>query len=79
MEEKQKARIDWFMADVLNVEVEINEDVLKGLIVSAMEFLKANPGGMPWEKWSLLSQASRVAFSEAAEQLKVRNTLDVTT
>lgn len=79
MEEKQKVRIDWFMADVLSVEIEVNEEVLKGLVLSAIQFLKANPGGMPWEKWSLLSDVSRVAFSEAAEQLRVRNALDVTT
>lgn len=76
MEEKQKVRVDWFIADVANVEIELSEELVGGLVEGAIEYLQAN-GSLRWEQWSLLSGASRAAFAEAGKQLKLREVLDV--
>jgi len=76
MEEKRKVRIDWFLADVANVEIEVTEELLTALVGNAIEYIMVN-GTMPWDKWSLLSKCSRDAFVAAAKQLKLRDTLDI--
>lgn len=75
--EPKKCRIDWFSADVLNVEITLTDEAMAALVGTAIQYLKANPGGMPWEKWSLLSEVSRTAFTAAADHLKTRELLDV--
>ena len=75
MEEKQKVRVDWFICDVANVEIDLSPELMGGLIASAMQYLKT--GTLTWEQWSLLSEASRQAFTEAATQIKTRDTLDI--
>lgn len=72
----EKVRIDWFLADVANVEVELTEELMAAMVGMAIQYLKVT-GHMPWERWSLLSEASRAAFESAAEQLKVRETVDL--
>lgn len=66
-----KTRIDWFMADVLEVSVEVNEEMLEALVKAAEMYLRG--GGKPpdWREWSLLSEASRMAFLKAAENMRV--------
>ena len=76
MTEQEKVRVDWFMADVVNLEIDLTEKLVGALMANAVEYLHVN-GGMPWEKWSLLSGASRIAFVEAAKQLKLRDTIDI--
>ena len=63
-----KVRIDYFMAEVFNVEIDITPESLEVMAQAAYSFLKC--GGMVWEKWSLLNDASRTAFLMAAERLK---------
>jgi hypothetical protein len=75
MEEKKKVRVDWFIADVANIEIDVSPELMGGLIGNAIEYLKV--GELTWEKWSLLSEASRAAFVEAKNQLQTRDTLDV--
>lgn len=76
MEDPKKVRVDWFVADVANVEIDLTDDLMTGLIGNAVEYLRAN-GAITWEKWSLLSSASRAAFSAAASQLKARESMDI--
>jgi hypothetical protein len=78
MEEARKVRVDWFICDVTNIEVDLSPALMGGLISSAMQYLKAN-GTITWEKWSLLSDASRMAFSEAFNTLKSRDAADIPT
>jgi hypothetical protein len=75
MEETKKVRVDWFLADVANVEIDLTSDLMAAMIANALQYLKT--GTLTWEKWSLLSEASRYAFAEASSQLKTRDTLDV--
>lgn len=70
-----KVRIDWFLADVANVEIQLTPELTTAMIGMAVEYLKVSRG-IPWEKWSLLSEASRAAFQAAAEQLKIREMVD---
>lgn len=76
MADERKVRIDWFIADVAEVEVQVTEELIGSMISTAMQYLRVN-GNVPWEKWSLLSTTSRMAFEAAAEQLKTRETVDV--
>lgn len=76
MEEKQKVRVDWFLADVATVEIEVTQELMGAMIGTAFQYLKVN-GDLPWEKWSLLSEVSRSAFMAAAEQLKTREIVDL--
>lgn len=63
-------RVDWFMADVFVISTKVGEKEIEAMVSQAIQYLKA---GRPleWEKWSLLSPSSRLAFSEAAARLKV--------
>ena len=70
-----KVRIDWFLADVANVEIQITPELTAAMVGMAVEYLRVSKG-ISWEKWSLLSQASRTAFQAAAEQLKIREMVD---
>lgn len=70
MSEPIKVRVDWFLADVMVVEVQLDED-LKGRLVAEAEMYIRTNGRLPWEKWSLLSDASRAIFLEASERAKV--------
>lgn len=63
-----KVRVDYFMAEVFNVEIEVTPDSLEIMAQQAEAFLKC--GGMVWDKWSLLNDASRTAFIMAAERVK---------
>lgn len=67
-----KVRIDWFMADVLAVEIELNEQALEEMVSHAAGYLRAG-GPVPWDRWSLLSEASRTAFLMASERVKSGN------
>lgn len=75
IEERPKVRVDWFIADVISISVELDGKLMEEMVGQATQYLKANPGGVPWEKWSLLSEASRMAFAEAAERIRVREVL----
>ena len=66
-----KVRVDYFMAEVFNVEIEVTPDSLEIMAQQAEAFLKC--GGMVWDKWSLLNDASRTAFIMAAERVKSGN------
>lgn len=70
MSDAAKVRVDWFLADALVVEVEISEETKVQLVAQAEMYIRTN-GQLPWEKWSLLSDASRAVFLEAAERAKV--------
>ena len=71
-----RARADWFLCDVANVEIPVTEQLISAAVEAAMKWLKV--GGWPtWEKWSLLSDTSRDAFLIAKERLQVREELDV--
>ena len=76
MEETAKVRIDWFIADVANIEISVTDELMRVLIGNAVEYIMVN-GTLPWEKWSLLSATSRAAFTAASAQLKSRESLDI--
>jgi hypothetical protein len=63
-----KVRVDYFMAEVFNVEIDVTPETLEVMASAAEAFLKC--GGMVWDKWSLLNDASRTAFIMAAERVK---------
>lgn len=71
----EKVRIDWFLADVANVEIQLTPELTAAMVGMAVEYLKVSKG-IPWEKWSLLSKESRAAFQAAAEQLQIREMVD---
>ena len=62
-----KVRVDYFMAEVFNVEIDVTPESLEVMAQAAYGFLKC--GGMVWDKWSLLNDASRTAFLMAAERI----------
>lgn len=66
--------IDWFTADIGGLEVPLTEALQGAMLAHAKEFLAAG-GRVEWERWALLGPASRAAFREAAEELKIRNVL----
>lgn len=69
-----KSVIDWFIADMVQMEVDVNEELYEALVQNAMEFLKAN-GTVDWKSWSMLGEASRKAFADAGERIKTRSVL----
>lgn len=66
-----KVRVDYFMAEVFNVEIDVTPQALEIMAQQAEAFLRC--GGMVWDKWSLLNDASRTAFLMAAEKVKSGN------
>lgn len=64
-----KIRIDWFLADVVNVEIDLTPELMGALIEAAIRYKQAG-GTITWEKYSLLSDASRLAFEAAEEKMK---------
>lgn len=66
-----KVRIDYFMAEVFNVEIDVTPESIEIMAQQAEAFLRC--GGMVWDKWSLLNDASRTAFLMAAERVKSGN------
>lgn len=72
---KEKAQVDWFMADVLAIEITLIPSQKEGMLVHAKEFL-ASGGRISWERWAMLGAASRAAIREAADELKIRAVLE---
>lgn len=66
--------IDWFIADVGALSVELTPALSEAMMAHAKEFIAAG-GQIGWERWALLGTASRAAFREAAEALKIRAVL----
>lgn len=66
-----KVRVDYFMAEVFNVEIDVTPESLEVMAQAAEGFLRC--GGMVWDKWSLLNDASRTAFLMASERVKSGN------
>ena len=64
-----KVRVDWLIADVANIEIDLTPDLMGALIEAAVKFKQAG-GALTWEKYSLLSDASRAAFQAAEEKMK---------
>ena len=74
-QEIRKTRIDWLIADISETEVEVTEELWRSMLNHCAEFLSAG-GRISWERWAMLSPASRAAFSEAAAALKIRSALE---
>jgi predicted deacylase len=66
-----KVRVDYFMAEVFNVEIDVTPEAMEAMAQQAEAFLRC--GGMVWDKWSLLNEASRTAFLMAAERVRNGN------
>jgi hypothetical protein len=64
-----KVRADWFIVDAVPVEVELTDELKAAMVTNAEMYLRA-VGTLTWEKWSLLSEASRAAFLEAGERVR---------
>lgn len=73
--ESRKTRLDWLIADISEVEIDVTEELWASMLTHAMEFLSAG-GRISWERWSMLGPASRLAFVEAAAALKIRSALE---
>lgn len=69
-EKPVKVRMDFFMVDVFPVEIDLTEEALGQMVAYAESFLRSG-GVMPWDRWSLLSEASRMAFLKASENVRV--------
>lgn len=69
-----KTVIDWYLADMIQTEIEVSEELYGAMVLNAVEFLKAN-GSVDWKAWSMLGEASRKAFAEAGERIRVRAVL----
>ena len=70
-EPKQKVRIDFFIADVANVEIDVSEELLEGMMEKATQYLQIK-GGVGWQEFSLMSDLTRFVFQQAAERLHER-------
>jgi len=64
-----KVRLDWFIGDVTNVEIDVTPELMGALIEAAIQY-KRSGGTLTWEKYSLLSDASRLAFEAAETKMK---------
>lgn len=75
-DEVDKARVDWFMADIFVIGIEITDAMRANLLAEAARYIRAN-GSLPWDKWSLLSDFSRKVFEEAAKHVEILADLSV--
>lgn len=75
MTDEKKSTIDWFLADLLQAEVTITDDLMEKLIEHAQAFLTMN-GVMTWERYAMLGVASRAAFVEAGQRLGIARALE---
>jgi hypothetical protein len=64
-----KVRIDWFLADVFAVEIDVTDEAQAQMVVHAEMFLRCG-NTLSWDKWSLLSESSRAAFLKASENVR---------
>lgn len=65
---------DWFISDLGILAVPLTPELKETMLNHAKEFLTAG-GRVEWERWALLGPASRAAFREASEELKIRQVL----
>lgn len=70
-----KGQLDWFLADIVNTELEVSDELFEALVQHATNFLMAG-GVMTWERYAMLGEASREAFKQAASNLKIRSALE---
>lgn len=66
--------VDWFLADLGGIQVPLTEELRAAMLAHAREFLAAG-GRVEWARWALLGPASRAAFREAVEEMKIRAVL----
>lgn len=74
-EEPRKTRLDWLIADISEVEIDVTPELWESMLTHAAEFLSAG-GRIEWSRWAMLGPASRAAFAEAAAALKIRSALE---
>lgn len=70
-----KTVIDWFIADLAQIPIEVPEEMYETMVAQAIAYLKVG-SPITWERWSQLGEASRLAFVDAAERLKIRSVLE---
>lgn len=68
--DKREERADWFLIDIFEVKVKLGPRQHEIMVQGAMRYLMAGRP-MEWRDWSLLSAASREAFTEAAQKIAV--------
>ena len=68
-----KTVIDWLIADLIQTELDVSDEMYEALVKHAMDYLRV--GRLSWQQWSLLGAASRKAFVEAADSLRIQSVL----
>lgn len=65
-----KTRVDWFLADILNIQIEVKDEDREALVQQAEAWLKAT-GQVPWDRWAMLGDESRKILVEAGERVRL--------
>ena len=61
----KKVRIDFFIADVANIEIDVTDDLIENMMEQATQYLMLN-GKVDWNTYSLMSDLTRFIFNQAA-------------
>ena len=69
-EEKKTVRVDFFIADVANVEIPITDELLENMMDKAVQYLSM--GNFDWKSYSLMSDLTRFIFQQAAGKIHER-------
>lgn len=75
VEAPRTTSLDFFIADTANLQIPWTQELSERLTNHAVQFLMAG-GVLTWERYSMLGDASREAFAEAATYLKIRSALE---
>ena len=60
-------RLDFFCADIFNISTDFSKPNHALMVDQAEMFLLS---GLTWERWAMLSEESREAFSEAGRKIR---------
>ena len=66
---RSRTRADWFIVNVLALEVDVDQSVRELLVTEASMFLSTG-GTISHDKWSMLSPTSKAIFVEAMNSLR---------
>ena len=69
-------KADWFIGDLAIGTVELSDENREALKLQAKAFLLGG-GSLSWERWAMLSEESRQAFSQAGIEIRDREAAQI--
>lgn len=75
-EETTKTSVDWFLADILTLKVDVTPELRELLKKRAAEYVTITSALPSWDRWLMLGDATREAFLDVLADMAATKALD---